>query len=148
MSEMLSEDALEMAGTLPAHTGNCLPTQNQRAFHPRRLVLLDHIVVILRWGYAAGDPYIIPAARMGYFTRYPSRIHQCPVCFSQWAMVLRDSDGAEVQISHCESCGDGSILSTSNFSGIDYQLLASLPEPLLRREFELNLKAFSNVHYG
>jgi hypothetical protein len=87
-----------------------------------------------------------PAADLGYYSGYPSRVHFCPKCFQQWAIVLRNGDlgGAEMQISRCEACGDGTILGTSNYNQVDLVLLESMGEDLVRREFELALKTFDS----
>lgn len=89
---------------------------------------------------------------------YPvySRCFVCPFCVRVWANISKgDSLAAATQDWHrpegvpCELCESvehhiaGSILEYSiTFNGLDLDLLDALPEPLLRREFELTLKAF------
>jgi hypothetical protein len=81
-----------------------------------------------------------------------SKVLICPFCFEVWARCSFAPDDfhtpVAVQCSNCEfsykheSQVPGSILDDSFCNGIDWGLLARLPEALLRREFELTLKAF------
>lgn len=98
---------------------------------------------------------------------YPvySRVFYCPACRQLWGELLNSpmDPAFAVTVScyrcnwtekgrgvYADNCGDlgrgmvpGSILDyNTTIDGIDWDLLDSLPEELLRREFHLTLKAF------
>ena len=63
----------------------------------------------------------------------------CPRCLKVWAVLHFQGDGdPKVQGAYCAEHGDGRLLSI--YGPLDVYLLEALPEPLLRREFELTLK--------
>lgn len=81
-----------------------------------------------------------------------SAILVCPICFDVWARL--DMDGQpfhEARSAPChvhpEACHPdlrpvaGSLLDNCTCNGYDYELLAALPEPLLRREFSLTMSS-------
>lgn len=80
-----------------------------------------------------------------------SRAMICPWCCSIYAKLLVENhSGFSFEGVSCEACArptdrhpvPGSLLDSSMTSVIDWSLVNHLPEPLLRREFELTLKAF------
>lgn len=98
---------------------------------------------------------------------YPacSRVFVCPFCRKTWAEIKIDGKpvGEEeytVMGVPCERCGKptapwsfsdrslhpipGSLLDSDVLFDIDWGLLETIPEPLLRREFLLHLKAAEN----
>ena len=81
-----------------------------------------------------------------------SHVLYCPRCHTQWAVLYFDDDEDFWPVGQfCEECGvkddwcpvPGSCLVEEGFGIIDEGLLAALPSALLRREFELTLKAYS-----
>lgn len=75
----------------------------------------------------------------------------CPQCFETWGMVKYLEDRQAWPVSqYCAACGvkddwhpvPGSILLEEAYGTIDTALLAALPEELIRREFDLHMKAY------
>ena len=96
---------------------------------------------------------------------YPaqSRIFVCPFCRKTWAEIrLENQDEFEAVCCSCERCAKptrkigfsdrslhpvpGSLLDSDVLFDIDWGLLYTIPEPLLRRELLLHLKAAENEH--
>lgn len=93
-----------------------------------------------------------------------SRVLVCPRCLKQWAhLAFQNSEpGGGLPLGCLEPtgvfCGDcgpgregkvaGSLLDAPYSSGVDLPLLYALPEPLLRREFELHLKHYEREISG
>jgi len=94
--------------------------------------------------------------RLPFTEGYPvySRALFCPICRRVWGEIIEDTKIEPVcvpQMVGCTLCNwtdpqhpvAGSILDYNiTASGVDLDLLDVLPEPLLRREFLLTLKAF------
>lgn len=90
----------------------------------------------------------IDEARGGF--HIGSRAKVCPHCLELWAYMKAESDpifGIESQ--SCSSCSreyllgvPGSLLDDRLSWTVDWDLIRYLPERLLRREFELHVKAF------
>lgn len=83
-----------------------------------------------------------------------SELLVCPRCHSVWGKLLfNDEQAAWAVAASCEACNfshpfhpvPGSILTEEGFGVIDDSLLAKLPEALLRREFDLHMKAYANA---
>jgi hypothetical protein len=80
----------------------------------------------------------------------------CPMCRRVWAELALEGRGFfEPRAVSCEPCNyrddlhpvPGSILDNRSIcgtAGIDTALLKALPEEILRHEFNLHLKAYSN----
>lgn len=75
----------------------------------------------------------------------------CPRCGSRWADVIFAGETLVWPVAQtCESCQvedewmpvPGSLLVEEGYGVIDTALLAALPEELVRREFQLHLKAY------
>jgi len=76
----------------------------------------------------------------------------CPRCQHPWAVLkfLEDQD-VWPEAAYCEFCGikddwhpvPGSVLVEEGWGVIDDSLLGALPENVLRREFNLHLRAYS-----
>lgn len=97
-------------------------------------------------------------SRTPFTEGYPvySRCFVCPKCITVWGVLLNIGGlgiVSRAEVVSCEQCDwrdgvdveiPGSILYYSiPVSGVDWQLLEALPEPLLRREFDLTLKALA-----
>lgn len=76
----------------------------------------------------------------------------CPVCLRLWATLSIEGEHShELRGVSCETCQwrdefhpvPGSLLDNDTCNGIDWGLIEALPPELLRREFDLTLKAFS-----
>lgn len=77
-----------------------------------------------------------------------SRAKVCPSCLSIWALMQTERDpvyGVDSQF--CEVCRveycngvPGSLLDDRQSWTVDWDLIRYLPEPLLRREFELHVR--------
>jgi hypothetical protein len=78
----------------------------------------------------------------------------CPKCCQIWATLrfLQDDDGLVWPVAQfCEECASkddwhpvpGSILKEEGWGVIDNSLLAALPPELVKREFNLHMKAYS-----
>lgn len=77
----------------------------------------------------------------------------CPKCLKQWAHLQFEKDQYLYPVgAFCEACGivkegmpPGSILIWYGYGcNIDVALLETLPEALLKREFEIHLKEIGN----
>ena len=108
------------------------------------IVLGDEVWEVSREHAYGGNP----AGRVAY-----SHILYCPRCCKQWAaLYFPDEKDCWPRGQFCADCGvvgdwnpiAGSLLVEEGYGVIDESLLAALPIPLLRREFELTLKAYSN----
>lgn len=84
-----------------------------------------------------------------------SQILVCPTCWEPWAVLkFVDDQQAWPTAQFCRSCSPpadnnwypvpGSILVEEGWGVIDTALLAALPEDLLRREFNLHMKAYQS----
>lgn len=79
-----------------------------------------------------------------------SRALVCPWCLRVWATLeVFGQTGFVIDSSPCEDCPQwhdlppGSLLASQVCNGVDWGLITEMPEALLRREFELTLRAFS-----
>lgn len=82
-----------------------------------------------------------------------SRAFICPFCLDQWATlrILQSGDPFSLSAVSCTLCAHptvlhpipGSLLDIPGTGAVDCGLLSALPESLLRREFNLTLKALS-----
>jgi hypothetical protein len=102
---------------------------------------------------------------------YParSRVFLCPFCRRSWAEIKLDGkkvgeEEYQVIACSCERCGKptkrigfsdrslhpipGSLLDSDVVFDIDWGLLETLPEPLLRRELLLHIKAFETDEHS
>lgn len=96
-----------------------------------------------------------PGQPPGYVAR--SHCLFCPKCERVWAhlrLIGQDGKHAACTWPVAQSCAQcqvitpwlpvpGSLLVEEGWGVIDLELLWALPEPLLRREFDLHLKAYS-----
>lgn len=91
----------------------------------------------------------------GYIAR--SRVLVCPLCRTVWAELhVEGSNAYEAYTVSCSLCQwhhqgyeflhpvPGSLLDNPTVGGVDWPMLDSLPEALLRRELELTLKAWDS----
>lgn len=92
-----------------------------------------------------------PGEPPGYLAK--SHCLFCPRCQRLWATLAIQGEFliwpvaqtcSECQISDEWMPVPGSLLAEEGFGVIDLELLWALPEPLLRREFDLHLKVYSN----
>lgn len=86
-----------------------------------------------------------------------SQVMICPFCLDQWAiLVVEGKDYHRPDGVSCTLCArstdshpiPGSLLDIPGTGAIDCTLLDALPESLVKREFDLHLKAAFNVHNG
>jgi hypothetical protein len=81
-----------------------------------------------------------------------SQLLICPRCHKTWAKLEFDGDRCAWPVAQfCENCNEpdewipvpGSLLNEEGWGIIDDSLLAALPEELVRREFNLHIKALT-----
>jgi hypothetical protein len=113
-----------------------------------------------RWLELNGELYDIELelfTASGYYRE--NRAYICPGCLKTWAKFLnRANHQVHYQLSPmvCEDCPSlaspiiqpvpGSLISDwTGCGGYDYEMLAALPEALLRREFELTMRACEQI---
>lgn len=129
---------------------SALSSQNQEAFHPRLLVSQT---IILQSGLACTvkinrEPFAWCLGRGGW--PLYNTVVICPVCLRHW-LRFQLEDHPRAWTCWCWSCQSctaertefpGTLLEIPGTGAFDEVLLEALPEQLLRREFEIHLKAF------